>query len=74
MRALRAHELPLRIHAQTLFEVRAILAELDGRDVELKMLNTFGLFKDRRSKNQTRRLLNERVQKLLNDLKRVTTA
>lgn len=72
-RALKDRDLPIRRHAKTLFEIRAILEELAGVEGELdKLDNSISIFsKTRKEKNRARKLLKQRVQTLLNDLEQI---
>jgi len=39
IRSLNEHDLPIRQHAQSLYEVQAILSEIDGLKTEIKKLD-----------------------------------
>jgi hypothetical protein len=70
IRTLKGRDLPFRVHAHTLFRIRAILEELDGIEGELdKLDNSISIFsKTSKEKNRARKLLKQRMQTLLNDL------
>ena len=73
IRVLKSRDLPLRAHAHTLFQIRAILEELDGIEGELEKLdNSISIFsKTSKEKNRARKLLKQRMQTLLDDLERI---
>jgi hypothetical protein len=73
IRALKSRDLPIREHAHVLFEIRAILQELDGIGHELKKLDdSISIFSNtRKEKNRARKLLEKRMQTLLADLERI---
>jgi exonuclease VII small subunit len=73
IRTLKGRDLPLREHAHNLFQIRAILEELDGIEGELEKLdNSISIFsKTRQVKNRARKLLKQRMQTLLDDLERI---
>jgi hypothetical protein len=73
VRELKRHAIPLRIHAQTLFQIRAILEELCGVESELQKLeDSISIFsKTSKEKNAARKLLKQRMRTLLAELERI---
>lgn len=73
VRELKRHDFPLRMHAQTLFQIRAILEELYGVESELQKLDdSISVFsKTSKEKSTARKLLKQRMQRLLAELERV---
>jgi len=73
IRTLKTRELPAREHAQSLFEIRAILEEIDGIERELdKLDDSFSLFsKTRKEKARAKKLLKKRMQTLLSRLESI---
>ncbi len=74
MRTLSTGELALSAHRDTLLKIRAILDELDGLDREVRKLgSSTGIFSAtiNKEKSRARKLLQKRMQKLLNDLERI---
>jgi DNA-directed RNA polymerase subunit RPC12/RpoP len=73
IRALKRHSVPLRAHAHTLFQIRAILEELYGVEGELdKLDDSISIFsKTSKEKGRARKLIKQRMQTLLNDLERI---
>ena len=73
IRVLKRCDLPLRMHAQTLFQIRAILEELQGVEGELEKLDdSISIFSTTsKEKTRARRLLKQRMQTLLAELERV---
>jgi hypothetical protein len=66
IRNLKEGELPLKRHAEALYQVRAILSEIDGLKTEIKRLDLeVGFFWIDQDKLRARKLLEARVQKLL---------
>jgi hypothetical protein len=61
------------MHAQTLFQIRAILEELQGVEGELEKLDdSISIFSTTsKEKTRARRLLKQRMQTLLAELERV---
>jgi len=70
---LKKREFPFRQHAQTLFEIRAILQELDGIEQEKEKLdNSIGIFSSpSKEKQRAKELLEKRSQTLLDQLERI---
>ena len=70
---LKKRELPFRAHAQTLFEIRAILQELDGIEREKEKIdNSVGFFSSlSEEKTRAKELLTKRSETLLNRLERI---
>ena len=73
IRALKRHHVPLQAHSHTLFEIRAILEELNGVESELEKLDdSISIFsKTSKEKARARKLLKQRMQVLLDDLERI---
>jgi DNA-directed RNA polymerase subunit RPC12/RpoP len=73
IRELKRHSVPLRAHAHTLFQIRAILEELHGVEGELEKLDdSISIFsKTSKEKARARKLLKQRMQTLLDDLQRI---
>jgi hypothetical protein len=74
IRALKRRELPFREHAHNLFEIRAILQELDGIESEKAKINdSVGIFSSLSDdKRRAKELLEKRGETLLNQLQRIT--
>ncbi len=73
MATLRTHELPMRVHAETLFNIKAILQELDGIEHEIKKLDgSIGFFSEDKLKKRARTSLQTRQKALLIELEHVT--
>jgi DNA-directed RNA polymerase subunit RPC12/RpoP len=72
MRTLRGRDLHLREHAATLFEIRAILQEIDGIQGEMKKLDSFtGLFSKNKEKTRASKILHKRLRILLGSLEHI---
>jgi hypothetical protein len=66
IRNLKEGELPLKRHAEALYQVQAILSEIDGLKTEIKRLDLgIGFFWIDQDKLRARKLLEARVQNLL---------
>src|ERR1700694_5812863 len=66
IRNLKEGELPLKTHTQVLYEVQAILSEIDGLKAEIKRLNfEIGFFWIDQDKLRARKLLEARIENLL---------
>ena len=75
IRNLEEGELPLRKHAQALYQVRAILSEIDGLKEEIKRLNfEIGFFWIDQDKLRARKLLEARIENLLLQLEQLAGA
>lgn len=71
-RELDKHGLPIKQHAQALFEIRAILSEIDGLKAEVERLDgQIGIIFVDEDKVQARKLLKARVQGLLLELEKI---
>ena len=70
---LHEREIPMRAHARNLFEISAILQELNGVERELEKLeDSIGFFsKPSEERLRAIELLKTRMQTLLNDLERI---
>lgn len=73
IKTLHDREIPMRTHARTVFEISAILQELNGVERELEKLEDSIGFFSKPSEEQLRaiELLRTRMQTLLNDLERI---
>jgi hypothetical protein len=75
MTTLREHDLTIRVHAQILYEIQAILAEIRGVEKEIEKLdsvfNVFASQKRNKDKTRVRKLLNARIENLLVKLERI---
>jgi DNA-directed RNA polymerase subunit RPC12/RpoP len=73
VRELKKRELPFREHAHTLFEIRAILQELDGIEREKEKIDSsIGIFSSpSKEKQRAKELLKKRSQTLLDQLERI---
>jgi hypothetical protein len=72
IRELDKHGYPITQHAQTLYEIRAILSEIDGLKSEIEKLNgPIGIFFIDEDKVQARKLLKTRIQGLLSELEKI---
>src|SRR5207245_9819406 len=70
---LEEGELPLGKHAQMLYQVQAILSEIDGLKEEIKRLNfEMGFFWVDQDKLRARELLNETIENLLEQLEQIS--
>ncbi len=73
-RTIREHNLALRHHGERLFEISATLNELSevGREFE-KLDDSISIFsKSKKEKQRALTILRKHMQKLLNDLEKVT--
>jgi chaperonin cofactor prefoldin len=69
---LDKHALPIRRHAQNLFEIRAILSEIDGLKSEVEKLDDqIGIIFVDEDKVQARKSLKTRIQGLLSELEKI---
>jgi len=70
---LKKRELPFREHARILFEIRAILQELDGIQREKEKIdNSVGFFSSpSKEKQRAKELLEKRAQALLDHLDQI---
>jgi hypothetical protein len=73
IKTLHEREVPVRAHAHNLFQISAILQELNGVERELEKLeNSTGFFsKPSEEKLRAIELLKTRMQTLLSDLERI---
>jgi hypothetical protein len=73
IKTLHEREIPIRAHARNLFEISAILQELNGVKREQKKIeDSVGLFATlSEEKLRAIELLKKRMQTLLNDLERI---
>ena len=75
IRNLKEGELPLRKHAQVLYEVQAILSEMDDLKAEIKRLDgEIGFFFIDQDKLRARKLLEARIENLLSQLEQIAGA
>jgi hypothetical protein len=75
IRNLKEGELPLRKHARVLYEVQAILSEMDDLKAEIKRLDgEIGFFWIDQHKLRARKLLEERIENLLSQLEQIAGA
>jgi chaperonin cofactor prefoldin len=73
IRNLKEGELPLKTHTQVLYEVQAILSEIDGLKAEIKRLNfEIGFFWIDQDKLRARKLLEARIENLLFQLEQIS--
>ncbi len=73
MHSLSEHDLPIRQHAQFLYEVQAILSEIDGLKVQIKKLDgEIGFFSIDKDKVRARKLLITRIENLLSQLEQIS--
>ena len=71
-RELDKHGLPIKQHAQILFEIRAILSEIDGLKAEVERLDgQIGIIFVDEDKVRARKLLKARIQVLLSELEKI---
>lgn len=66
--ALKKKKLAFAEHAEALYEIRAILDELDGLEHELQKHEQGFFAKDTREKKRARALVRQRMNKLLDEL------
>ena len=72
VRALRARELPMRARARTVYEIGAILAEIDGVKNEINKLdNRIGFFRPDTERVRARKLLKTRLSNLFAELEQI---
>jgi chaperonin cofactor prefoldin len=72
MHELEKQSLPLRQRAQTLYEIRAILSEIDGLKAEVERLEgQMGIIFIDEDKAQARKSLKTRIQGLLSELEKI---
>ena len=75
IRNLKEGELPLRKHAQVLYEVQAMLSEMDDLKAEIKRLDgEIGFFFIDQDKLRARKLLEARIENLLLQLEQLAGA
>jgi chaperonin cofactor prefoldin len=73
IRNLKEGELPLKKHADALYQVQAILSEIDGLKAEIKRLNLeIGFFWIDEDKLRARKLLEARIENLLLQLEQIS--
>jgi chaperonin cofactor prefoldin len=72
IRELDRHGCPITQHAQTLYEIRAILSEIDGLKSEIEKLDAqIGILFVDENKAEARKLLKIRIQGLLSELEEI---
>jgi hypothetical protein len=72
IRELDRHACPITQRAQTLYEIRAILSEMDGLKSEIEKLDgQIGILFVDEHKVQARKLLKIRIQGLLSELEKI---
>jgi chaperonin cofactor prefoldin len=72
---LKEGELPLKTHTQVLYEVQAILSEMDDLKAEIKRLDgEIGFFWIDQDKLRARKLLEARIENLLLQLEQISEA
>jgi DNA-directed RNA polymerase subunit RPC12/RpoP len=75
IRNLKEGELPLRTHTRVLYEVQAILSEMDDLKAEIKRLDgEIGFFWIDQDKLRARKLLEARIKNLLLQLEQISEA
>jgi chaperonin cofactor prefoldin len=75
IRNLKEGELPLKTHTQVLYEVQAILSEMDDLKAEIKRLDgEIGFFFIDQDKLRVRKLLEARIENLLLQLEQISEA
>jgi DNA-directed RNA polymerase subunit RPC12/RpoP len=73
IRNLKEGELPLRTHTRVLYEVQAILSEMDDLKAEIKRLDgEIGFFWIDQDKLRARKLLEARIENLLLNLEQIS--
>ena len=73
IRNLKEGEIPLRAHTQVLYEVQAILSEMDDLKAEIKRLDgEIGFFWIDQDKLRARKLLEARIENLLLQLEQIS--
>jgi chaperonin cofactor prefoldin len=73
IRCLSERDLPIRQHAQSLYEVQAILSEIDGLKTEIKKLDgEIGILFVDEDKLRARKLLKTRIRNLLSQLEQIS--
>jgi len=69
---LRRHDFPFQEHAAVLFQIQALLTEIRGIKKELEKLDgIFEIFSTDEHRERTRKLLNQRIETLLERLERI---
>ena len=72
IRTLRGRDLPFREHAQVLYQIQAVLAEIRGIKKEIKTLDSvFSVFSNDKDRRRTRKLLRARIDHLLSELEEI---
>ncbi len=72
VRVLRSRNLPLHEHTAKLFEIRAVMAEINGIKDEIEKLDSgFGLLRLDKDKARAKKLLKTRLNALLAELGRL---
>lgn len=75
IRNLKEGDLPLKTHTQVLYEVQAILSEMDDLKTEIKRLDgEIGFFWIDQDKLRARKLLEARIENLLLQLEQISEA
>jgi len=66
---LKERDFPFREHAQTLFEIQAVLTEIRGIEKEIGSLDSIrNIFSSNKYRRRARKLLQERIETLLGRL------
>ena len=69
---LREHDFPFHEHAGVLFQIQALLTEIRGIKKEIEKLDSvFEIFSKDEHRERTRKLLNQRIETLLERLERI---
>lgn len=74
IKALRNRDLPFREHAESLYEIQAILIEVRSLKEEIEKLDSvLNFFRKDKDKTRTRKLLRARIDHLLLQLEKIAS-
>jgi DNA-directed RNA polymerase subunit RPC12/RpoP len=74
IKALRGRDLPFREHAESLYEIQAVLIEIRGLKEEIEKLDSvLNFFRKDKDKTRTRKLLRARIDHLLLQLEKIAS-
>ena len=69
---LHEHDFPFHEHAAVLFQIQALLTEIRGIKKEIEKIDSvFEIFSKDEHRERTRKLLNQRIETLLERLERI---
>ena len=74
IKAVRNRDLPFRDHAESLYEIQAVLIEIRGIKEEIEKLDSvLNFFRKDKDKTRTRKLLRGRIDHLLLQLEKIAS-